>query len=167
MPLLSAPVFLNSTMASTFNSFDLFNALDCDTVRDRFLVVIQLKGANDGLNTIIRPEYDALYNAQRPNVHIDVNNLLTSSESAYDEVAFHPSMESIKNLCNAGSVNIVQSVGYPTMNRSHFKATDLWLTGGDGNNQAIQEGWMGKYLEYVFDGYNGAPSAFMPDPLGY
>lgn len=165
-PMLSAPFFLNSTMASTFNSFDLFNALDCDTVRDRFLVMVQLRGANDGLNTIIRPEFDAEYAAQRSSVYLDPASLLSSTESAYNGIKFHPSMNKIRNLANNGQLNVVQSVGYPTMNRSHFAATDIWLTGGDGTTQALQEGWMGRYLEYIFDGYNGVPSPFMPDPLG-
>lgn len=166
MPLLSAPFALNSTMVSTFSSLGLFSALDCDTIRDRFLVMIQLRGANDGLNTIIRPEYDSYYVQSRPDVYLQPNTLLSSTESAYSDIRLHPSMGAIRDRCNAGSVNIIQSVGYPIMNRSHFKATDLWLTGGDGNNQTLQEGWMGRYLEYIFDGYGGVPTTFMPDPLG-
>ena len=165
-PLVSSPFFLNQTMASTFSSFGLFNALDCDTIRDRFLVLIQLKGANDGLNTVIRPEYDSDYAAQRPAVYLPPSSLLQSTESAYSAIRFHPSMQKIVDRCNDGAVNVVQSVGYPSMNRSHFAATDNWLTGSDGVNPMVQEGWMGKYLEYIFDGYNGVPSPFMPDPLG-
>ncbi len=164
--MLSAPFALNSTMVSTFSSLGLFNALDCDTIRDRFVVVIQLRGANDGLNTIIRPEFDSYYQQSRSDIYLQPNTLLSSTESAYADIRLHPSMTAIRDRCNDGSVNIVQSVGYPIMNRSHFKATDLWLTGGDGNNQALQEGWMGKYLEYIFDGYGGVPTTFMPDPLG-
>ena len=166
MPMLSSPFLLNSTLASTFTNFNLLSTIDCDMVRDRFLVIVQLKGANDGLNTIIRPEFDAEYSMKRANIKIDPSQLLMSSESIFDEIRFHPSMGAIRDLANDGALNVIQSVGYPTMNRSHFKATDLWLTGGDGNNQSLSEGWMGKYLEYVFDGYNGTPTPFMPDPLG-
>ncbi len=166
MPMLSSPFLLNSTVASTFTKFNLLSNIDCDLVRDRFLVVVQLKGANDGLNTIIRPEFDAEYSLHRPNIKINPTQLLQSSDSLYDEIRFHPSMDAIRNLANDGAVNVVQSVGYPTMNRSHFKATDLWLTGGDGASPNLSEGWMGKYLEYIFDGYNGTPTPFMPDPLG-
>ena len=164
-PLLSTPVLLNSTSVSAFNSFDLFNMLDCTTVRDRFVVMVQLKGANDGLNTVIRPENDGLYQTHRNDIYIPQNTLLSSSESAYDAIRLHPNLGKIRDLCNAGSVNIIESVGYPTMNRSHFKATDLWLTGSDGVLES-DEGWMGKYLEYIYGGYEGTPNAFMPDPLG-
>lgn len=172
MPLMSAPFMLNSTTVQTFNSFDLFNALDCDTVRDRFLVIVQLKGANDGLNTLIRDDMYQFYNdpGARPDITISESQLLAINNSAYTNngsgFKLHPNMTAIHQMCEEGKVNFIQSAGYPVMNRSHFAATDLWLTGGDGNNQALQEGWMGKYLEYIFEGYNGTPSSFMPDPLG-
>jgi uncharacterized protein (DUF1501 family) len=74
-PLLSTPVLLNSTTVSAFNSFDLFNMLDCTKVRDRFVVMVQLKGANDGLNTVIRPENDGLYQTHRNDIYIPQNTL--------------------------------------------------------------------------------------------
>ncbi len=176
-PLVTAPILLNSGVARAFNSFDLFTSLSCETVRERFLVVVQLRGANDGLNTIIRPEYDSAYQAQRPDVYIPPTDLLSSSNSVFNGINFHPNLGKIRDLANKDCLNVIQSVGYPTMNRSHFKATDLWLTGGDGTNTAIPsrpdetsssitEGWMGLYLENIFEGYDGKPSAFMPDPLG-
>lgn len=164
-PLLSSPFFLNNTAVSTFNSLNLFTSLDCDTVRERFLVIVQLKGANDGLNTIMRPEYESDYVDKRNSVRILPGDQLQSSESAYNAIRFHPKMAKIRDLCDLGAVNIIESVGYPSMNRSHFKATDLWLTGSDGINEQ-EYGWMGKYLEAIYEGYNGTPSAFMPDPLG-
>jgi len=164
-PLLSSPFFLNNTAVSTFNSLNLFTSLDCDTVRERFLVIVQLKGANDGLNTIMRPEYESDYAAKRDGIRILPADQLQSSDSAYDAIRFHPDMAKVRDLCDLGAVNIIESVGYPTMNRSHFKATDLWLTGSDGINEQ-QYGWMGKYLEATFEGYSGTPNAFMPDPLG-
>lgn len=176
-PLMTAPVLLNSTVAQAFNSFDLFTSLSCDTVRERFLVVVRLGGGNDGLNMIIRPEYDSLYAAERPVVHIPQAQLLSSSESSFNGIKFHPNMGKIKELADKSCLNVIQSAGYQDMNRSHFKATDLWLTGGDGRNNEyipdrgeytsdISEGWMGLYLEHIFEGYNGTPNAFMPDPLG-
>ncbi len=179
-PLMTAPIFLNTGFVRAFNSPELFNSLACDSVRERFLIVIQLKGANDGLNTIIRPEYynggTNHYLQQRPDLYIDESELLTSSNTDFNEIKFHPNLGKIKELCDKGCVNIIQSVGYPSMSRSHFKATDLWLTGGDGagttipsrdeSSSSISEGWMGLYLEHIFQGYNGTPNAFMPDPLG-
>ncbi len=180
-PLVTAPILLNSGVARAFNSFDLFTSLSCETVRERFLVVVQLRGANDGLNTILRPEY---YNGgtnhyldKRPDVYIPETELLSSSNNIFNDIKFHPNLGKIRDLANKGCLNVIQSVGYPSMNRSHFKATDLWLTGGDGANSLISsrpnetsstitEGWMGLYLENIFEGYSGTPNAFMPDPLG-
>ncbi len=172
-PIVSAPFMLNKTMVNTFTTSSLFNSLDCTTIRDRFIVIIQLVGGNDGFNTVIKPEYydnggENLYETYRPNVFPE-GTLLTCNQDAYQGINLHPQMEKIHTLCEQGAVNIIQSVGYPVMNRSHFKATDLWLTGGDGSsteNQNIQQGWMARYLENTFTDSVGAPSAFMPDPLG-
>ena len=173
-PLVTAPILLGPGTVRAFNSLDLFTSLSCDTVRERFLVLVQLRGANDGLGTIVRDEYHSEYAAQR-NILFDPSTLLSSANSDFNGVKFHQNLDKIVELSNKNCLNIIQSVGYPTMNRSHFKATDLWLTGGDGldtllsgnrRSSSLSEGWMGLYLEHIFEGYNGTPSAFMPDPLG-
>jgi len=185
MPLMSTPFFLGASTVRTFDSFDLFSALDCDTIRDRFLVVIQLKGANDGLNTLMRDDmYQCHYNNHRGNIMIEESKRLIIDDSIFSgantncdsnltgavDYFLHPAMGKVRNLCEGGRVNIIQSVGYPNMNRSHFRSTDIWLTGRDGNpapNLATQHsGWMGQYLERIFHGNYSMEGSFMPDPLG-
>jgi len=185
MPLMSTPFFLGASTVRTFDSFDLFSALDCDTIRDRFLVVIQLKGANDGLNTLMRDDmYQCHYNNHRGNIKIGESQRLLINDSSFKGVNncdssgltgaidyfLHPAMSKVKDLCEDGKANIIQSVGYPNMNRSHFRSTDIWLTGRDGNpapNVATQNsGWMGQYLERIFHGNYSMEGSFMADPLG-
>lgn len=157
--------FANSRMARILNA--------CDGIDERVLVLIQLKGGNDGLNTIIPiPQYD-LYANLRPGIRVPDTgagayiNLDTTLPGA-DQLGLHPSLLPIKDLYDQGKASIVQAVGYQDMNQSHFKGTDLWLSGGDGtpDNYNIGSGWMGRALQEIYPGVAGAPTADMPDPLG-
>ena len=77
----------------------------------------------------------------------------------------HPAMTGIRDMYNNGLVNIVQGVGYPDPNFSHFRATDIWMSGSD-SNQYIHTGWVGRFLDEKYPNFpNGYPSATMPDPL--
>lgn len=146
---------------------------DCDGVEDRVLVLIQLKGGNDGLNMLIPVQQYPLYAALRPSIripdagankYIDLDNSLPS----VDKVGLHPVMTSLKDMYDDGLAAIVQGVGYADMNGSHFKGTDIWLSGGDGTpeNNNIQSGWMGRALQAMYPDVQGIPTTEMPDPLG-
>jgi uncharacterized protein (DUF1501 family) len=106
----------------------------------KILVIIQLGGGNDGLNTVI-PGEDDLYYAARPNIAIPKANALKLEQDLY----LHPSMIGIKKLYDSGQVAIAQNIGYPNPNRSHFRATDIWNT-GSAANVVLEEGWAGRYL---------------------
>lgn len=154
--------FANTKMARLLNS--------CEGVEDRVLVLIQLKGGNDGLNSIIPlNQYDAYANL-RPSVGIPENNLiqLDSTLANEDQVGVHPSLLKFKELYEKGWATVVQGVGYESMNQSHFKGTDLWLSGGDGTqaNNNIKSGWMGRALQALYPDVVGVPTSSMPDPLG-
>ncbi|MFN0212752.1 MAG: DUF1501 domain-containing protein [Saprospiraceae bacterium] len=154
--------FANSKMARLLSS--------CDGVEDRVLVLIQLKGGNDGLNTIIPiNQYDTYANL-RPTIGIAENDFinLDGTLANEDQVGIHPSFVKIKELYEKGWATVVQGVGYESMNQSHFKGTDLWLSGGDGslNNNNIKSGWMGRALQAFYPDVVGVPTANMPDPLG-
>ena len=146
---------------------------DCDGVEDRVLVLIQLKGGNDGLNTIIPiPFYDQYANLRPiikvpetgPDKYINLDNTLPNT----DRVGLHPVMNSLKYLYDKGWMNIVQGVGYENLNQSHFKGTDLWMTGGDGttDNFNIRSGWMGRALNAFYPQVTGEPIPEMLYPLG-
>jgi uncharacterized protein (DUF1501 family) len=99
--------------------------------------------------------------AARPNIAIDESMVLPLT----DLTGLHPAMTGFKSLYDEGKLAVVQSVGYPNPNFSHFRATDIWLTGSD-SSEILTTGWLGRYLNEEFTDYpNGYPSAAMPDPL--
>lgn len=126
------------------------------------IVLIQLIGGNDGLNTVIPlDQYSALSTA-RSNILIPENKVLPIT-GIYN-TAFHPSMGHIKNMYNDGMVSITQGVSYPNPDYSHFKATDVWLTASDAG-MIKNTGWMGRYLAHEYKGYpQDYPNPLSPDP---
>lgn len=127
---------------------------------DRVLVMIRLNGGNDGLNTVIPIDQYANLMLHRPNVIIPQNQILGLTP----ELGLHPSLTGMKNLFNQGKLGIVQNVGYPEQNRSHFRSTDIWSTGSLDVSET--KGWLGRY----FDSYNpnypvNYPNATYPDPF--
>ena len=92
------------------------------------LVVCQLSGGNDGLNTVI-PYRDPRYRELRPEVGIPEANVLDLAEG----LGFHPSLEALRGLYQKGQVAVIQGVGYPNPNRSHFKSMDIWQSASPDN----------------------------------
>ena len=105
------------------------------------LVILQLSGGNDGLNSII-PFTNDIYYRSRSTIAIAKNNVLKCT----DELGFHESLLPLKQLYDEGYVSIINNVGYPNPNRSHFRATDIWQT-ASGSEQYLQSGWIGRYLD--------------------
>lgn len=109
--------------------------------RDRtILVIIQLAGGNDGLNTVIPFSDDRYYNL-RPTLGLK-NNLLNLN----DDLALHPACKPLHELYGEGKLSIVQNVGYPNPNRSHFRSTEIWETASD-SDTFQREGWLGRYFD--------------------
>lgn len=107
---------------------------------DNILVVCQLSGGNDGLNTVV-PYSDANYLRMRPTIGIKEDVVLKINE----KVGLHPAMGGFKRLFDAGNASIVQNVGYPNPNRSHFRSMEIWQTANPDNVDAY--GWLGRYLD--------------------
>lgn len=172
-PLAFTPFVMNGTSFRPFTNTDILNEVGCADVRDRIMVLIRISGGNDGINTVIPiNQYDS-YKKLRPKIALANSGgssfiRLDSTLSVANQVGLHPSMTGFKSLYDKGKLNIIQGVGYINHNRSHFKSTDLWLTGGDGTagNFNLQSGWMGRYLDAVYPNLAGNPTATMPDPLG-
>ncbi|WP_210514450.1 DUF1501 domain-containing protein [Hymenobacter terricola] len=131
------------------------------TQSDKVLVIIQLQGGNDGLNMIIPlDQYPALM-AARPNIALAQSAVLPLTTAT----GIHPAMAALRNLYQNGKVGVVQSVGYPNPNFSHFRATDIWTSGSD-SNVTLTTGWAGRYLDGEYAGFpTGYPSTQNPDPL--
>ncbi|MCS7035586.1 MAG: DUF1501 domain-containing protein [Saprospiraceae bacterium] len=129
----------------------------------RALVLIQLDGGNDGLATVSPlDQYDRLKKA-RPKIALPENSLLPLT--GLSTLAMHPAFVGMRNLYEEGQVRIVQNVGYPNPNLSHFRATDIWMSGSDAN-EFISSGWAGRYLAYEYPNFPvGYPNATMPHPL--
>jgi uncharacterized protein (DUF1501 family) len=160
--------FLNQLTQSSFAQSTLMKAIMASCT-DNILVIVQLAGGNDGLNTIIPlDQYSkalALPNSSggRSNILIPETKVLTLS--GLSNTAFHPVMGGLRDLYNSGSMSFVQGCGYPNPDYSHFRSTDIWMTGSD-SNQFLKSGWIGRELEQLYPGFpTGFPSALYPDPL--
>ena len=166
---LTLPAFLNgfSFTALGAESDDVLTRLLGQTAsNDHVLVLIQLGGGNDGLNMVVPLDMYANYYNARPNVAIQQSRVLRLDGT--DRSGLHPAMTDMQNMYNDGKVSVVQSVGYANQNFSHFRSTDIWMSGDTNNNRLTREkrGWMGRYLESEYPGYPDAyPNAEMPDPL--
>jgi uncharacterized protein (DUF1501 family) len=164
-----APVIINGLGVKAFAENPLIQFLGKAANDDRVLVLIQLNGGNDGINTVIPLDQYTNIMAVRNNIAIPENKVLSISGTA--ATGLHPGMTELRDLYNNGNVSIVQSVGYPNPNYSHFRATDIWLTGSD-SDQTLETGWMGRYLDQKYTGFpNGYPNTDFPDPpaiqIGY
>ena len=107
--------------------------------KDPVLVVLQLSGGNDSLNTIV-PYGDPLYADNRPSVRIAEDQVLPID----DYIGFNPAMAPIKTLYDEGKVAIIQGIGYPNPNRSHFRSMDIWHTCEP--DKVGTEGWLGRSI---------------------
>src|ERR1043165_2011760 len=108
------------------------------TDTDHVLVIVQLSGGNDGINTVIPiSTYSNYYNA-RTNIAIPENKILKLS--GYTESGLHPSMTGMQTLFNEGKLSVLQAVGYPSPSFSHFRATDIWMSASD-SSTVINTGW--------------------------
>ena len=108
---------------------------------DKILVVVQLSGGNDGLNTVV-PYADDEYYKNRFTLALGKSNVLKIN----DHIGFHPGLRGFDKLMNDGKMSVVQGVGYPNPNRSHFESMDLWHTAHQ-VNEVEQVGWLGRSVE--------------------
>ncbi len=121
---------------------------------DRILVVLQFGGGNDGLNTVVPYGHDTYYTT-RPNLAIPAPGRGTAQRPAVlpldgaDGIGLHPAFAGFKDLMDEGAACIVQGVGYPNPNRSHFTSMDIWHTA---DSNASGYGWIGKYFDCTCSG---------------
>lgn len=155
---------INGLPISTYAANPLLELLAKQTATNgRVMILIQLNGGNDGLNMVIPlDKYSELSNA-RSNILIPQNKVLSLANT--NLTGLHPAMTGIRDMYNNSMVNIVQGVSYPDPNFSHFRATDIWLTGSD-SKQYLNTGWLGRYLDEAYPGFpQNYPNSTMPDPL--
>ncbi len=108
---------------------------------DKTLVIIQFSGGNDGLNTVI-PYRNELYYKARPSLAIQPDKVLKLN----DEIGLNPALGALRGLYDEGLVSIINNVGYPNPDRSHFRSMDIWHTASE-SNEYLNTGWLGRYLD--------------------
>lgn len=174
IPLLAgASIALNNIPVRVMAEHSHFLKLAEQSDSDRVMVIIQLHGGNDGLNSVIPVEQYDLYYSRRANIAIPAKNSirkyipLDSTLPSADQVGLHPDMTGAKDLYDRGRMAIVQGVSYPNNNGSHFRGRDIWYMGG-GAQDYYSSGWIGRYLQqnYLPQVYpNDFPNDDMKDPL--
>jgi uncharacterized protein (DUF1501 family) len=148
---LLVPNFLKALETQATNSF----------TSGKTLVVIQLSGGNDGLNTVI-PFRNDLYYKYRPQLAIAGQKVIRAS----DELGFHPALDKLNDLYQRGYLTVINNVGYPNPDRSHFRSMDIWQSASD-SNQYLSTGWIGRYLDSSCNGCSvGHHAIEIDDTLG-
>lgn len=152
--------FLNSALAVAFvGGAPALPALGSTIDPDNVLVVVQMGGGNDGLNTVV-PYSDDAYHRVRPAIGIPPAQVLKLD----GRIGFNPALKGLHELYNEGHLALLQGVGYPNPNRSHFEATQIWETASPERPQKY--GWIGRYLDARFSGGAKPASLFEAVALG-
>jgi uncharacterized protein (DUF1501 family) len=132
---LTVPTFLSKTTLAA-------PLADKKSAKDTILVVVQLTGGNDGLNTVV-PFADPEYAKLRPTLKLPKDQL----KKVNDQIGLHPSLEGLAKLLQDQSLCIVQGVGYPNPDQSHFRSMDIWQAGSTAATSS--EGWLGRALKQL------------------
>ena len=130
---------------------------NCPDISNRKLVLINLAGGNDGLNTLIPLNQYDIYSNLRPTIKVPISGAnkyinLDGTLPESQQIGLNPALTGFKSLYDKSYLRVMQSVGYPSLNKSHFKSTDLYLTGNDGNSllNGQDTGWMGRFMELYY-----------------
>ncbi len=139
---VTAPSFITRTALAMSNPWDLAQLTSRPGVPDdHILVVVQLGGGNDGLNTVVPLGNDAYYRA-RPTLAVPQKDVIRVA----DGLGLHPSLAPVKALFDQGAMALIQGVGYPNPSRSHFKSMEIWHT-ADPEGRVVRYGWIGRYFD--------------------
>ena len=152
---VAGAVTLGGTPVRAFAGTSLMNQLNA-LETDRVLVLIQLSGGNDGLNTIIPYENDTYYQ-QRPSVAIAKAD--AQLRPLGQDLGMHPSMDVLQAYFGAGDMAVLQNVGYPDPDLSHFRSTDIWLSGSD-SQSLVQTGWLGRHFDQLYPNFEDERPAY-------
>ncbi len=128
---LFVPAFMKPLEAMALDELSLY----------KNLVVVQLSGGNDGLNTVV-PFGNDIYYQKRKNIAIKPEEVIKLN----DMQGLNPNMAALQEIYDQGWMTIINDVGYPNPDRSHFRSMDIWQTGSD-SNQFLSTGWIGRYLD--------------------
>lgn len=136
---IAAGLYLSATQLLELSAAAANNGSSQSSKR-RVLVIVQLNGGNDGLNMVI-PHSDPVYYKQRPSISISQERLLKLT----DDIALNPAMKDLQRLFSNEKLAVIQGVGYPNANRSHFRSIEIWQTAQP--DKLGETGWLGRYLD--------------------
>lgn len=158
------PFAYNGFSINPLSRNSLFSRLGAaGSISDKIMVFIELSGGNDGLNTLIPLDQYNHLSLHRPKVLIPENQVLPLS--GVSGTGLHPAMTEIREMFDDGMVSMVQRVGYPNQDYSHFRSMDIWMTASD-SDESLNTGWLGRMLDHEYPGYpTGYPNTDTPDPL--
>lgn len=160
---LAIPGIVGSLGFSGAHARSLASFLRFASETDKVLVLIYLQGGNDGLNTVIPLDQIPALTMVRPHVVLPANKLVPLSNLS--NVALHPALSGFRSLYGEGRLGIVQSVGYSDQSYSHFRSTDIWMS-GSGSHELVNSGWTGRYLSKGYPTYpTDYPNETTPHPL--
>ncbi len=142
----TVPTFLDQSVLAMANPLDAPLTQQPTGKDGKILVVVQLAGGNDGLNTII-PYADDAYQKARRTLAMSGNDVLKVN----DYVGLHPNLAPLKKIFDDGRMSIIHGVGYPNPNRSHFRSTDIWSSGYP-EKEVVTSGWIGRYFDNACPG---------------
>ncbi|MFV0415670.1 MAG: DUF1501 domain-containing protein [Chthoniobacterales bacterium] len=155
----TVPSFIDQTFL-TMNATAQNSVLQTSTGRDNpILVILQLAGGNDGLNTVV-PVGNDIYYKSRPTLALPKADCLSINQ----EIALHPALKNLRRLYDDGRMSLLQNVGYPNANRSHFRSMEIWQTASDAN-ETLGDGWLGRYFDNACSGEGATVGVSMGDQL--
>ncbi len=142
----AAPFLLGGRQVQAFGHSPLLQRL-ARLTGGRSLVIVQMAGGNDGLNMIVPVTNDRYYQV-RPTIAIQGNQTVSLDA----DTGMHPAMGSLESMWGDGEMAVIQTVGYPSHNLSHFRSTDIWAS-GSGSDDMVRSGWTGRYFDQQFPNY--------------
>jgi uncharacterized protein (DUF1501 family) len=155
----TVPAFLANTF-SALQAEAADSAIQTPTGKDAtILVVLQMAGGNDGLNTVV-PYANDFYHRARPTLGLKTENVLKLN----GDIGLHGAMKGFKELYDGGQLSVIQGVGYPNPNRSHFRSTEIWQTASD-SDQIEKNGWIGRYFDNACPGADPAVGVVIGNQL--
>src|ERR1041385_6843678 len=155
----TVPTFLGQTAWAMTDPLDVKRVAGESGKDGKILVVVQLSGGNDGLNTIV-PHGDDIYFQKRPNIAVEKSGILKID----DYLGMHPNLTGLKELLDQGKMAIVQGVGYPNPNRSHFRSMDIWHS-AQPDRESPRSGWIGRYFDNTCNGADPYAGVSINDTL--
>ncbi|MEQ9218575.1 MAG: DUF1501 domain-containing protein [Cyclobacteriaceae bacterium] len=167
------PIAFHGVPLKVLGGYQSMQRLAAASDNDKVLIILQMHGGNDGLNTFIPLEAYDQYYSRRANVAIPykVGNRtlipLDSTAPTADQIGLHPDMQDFKYMYDIGRAAVFQGVSYEKNNGSHFRGRDIWFMGG-GADDYFPSGWIGRYLSNIYlpETYpDDFPNTDMPDPL--